>query len=322
MADGTGTMRIAVTGSSGRLGSAVAAAVRAQPAWIALPWGRAELDLDDPSGVGAALDRDRPDVVVHCAAWTDVDGCAREPDLAERRNGGATGALATACARRGIGLAAVSTNEVFDGARTDGLGYRPTDPTNPANPYGRSKRLGEELAEAAFEAPSSGARNATAPSLWIVRTSWLFGPPGGDFPQKILAAARAAAAEGRPMRLVADEIGSPTSTTDLAAGILDLVATPASAGICHVVNAGHVSRAGWARRVLALAGVDVTTEDVSMDTWTRASTPPRWGVLEPTPLPTLGRLPAWDEALEADLARRGPIAAEGRRATPPAGAAT
>ena len=295
-------MRIAVTGWTGRLGRAVlrAAAAGGSPAsgWTAVGWTRAELDLDEPSadGLAAALDRDRPDVVVHCAAWTDVDGCAREPEVAERRNGRATGALATACAAQGIGLLAVSTNEVFDGRRTDGRGYTPADATAPSNPYGRSKRLGEELAAAAFD--------GVAAPLWIARTAWLYGPPGNDFPDKIARAARAARAAGQALKLVADEVGNPTACGDLADAILDLVGHPASAGIHHVVNAGRASRAEWGRAVLAELGIDVATEDVPLSTWPRPSQPPDWGVLEPTPLPTIGRLRPWQEALHAELRLR------------------
>ena len=121
-------MRVAVTGATGRLGSALIAALADAPFTGPagpIAWTRADFDLDQPSEVGRLLDRDRPEVVVHCAAWTDVDGCARDPDLAIRRNAIATGELAVACAERGLDLLVVSTNEVFDGARTDGLPYAP-----------------------------------------------------------------------------------------------------------------------------------------------------------------------------------------------------
>jgi dTDP-4-dehydrorhamnose reductase len=289
-------VKVAVTGATGRLGQAVVEAIKARPAWLAIPWTRETFDLDEPSGAAAGIARDRPDAVIHCAAWTDVDGCAREPDLAARRNGLAVGELAGACGRSGTDLVAVSTNEVFDGRRTDGRAYAPGDPTAPPNPYGRSKRLGEELAIAAM-AGSAGR-------LLIVRTAWLFGPPGTDFPTKILRAAQRAVAAGEPLKLVADEVGSPSYAADVAAGIADLLADRASAGIQHVVNTGQASRAEWARALLDLAGVRVSTEDVSADLWPRASTPPRWGVLEPTRLPTIGRLRPWQAAVAEDAADR------------------
>ncbi len=148
-------MRVAVTGSTGRLGSALVSALGEAPFTGPrgpLAWTRPDLDLDAPDGVAEALDRDKPEVVVHAAAWTDVDGCAREPDLAQRRNGDATGVLAAACAARGVELLIVSTNEVFAGDREDRAGYAPTDPTAPPNAYGRSKLAGERAATEAFEA--------------------------------------------------------------------------------------------------------------------------------------------------------------------------
>lgn len=299
------TVRVAVTGATGRLGSATLEALRARPDTVVIGWTRADYDLDAPASLLTSLERDRPVVVVHCAAWTDVDGCARQPALAEQRNGIATGALADACAERGIDLVAVSTNEVFDGRRTDRQAYRITDETAPGNPYGRSKLLGETLARDAFAA-------RRGPRLWIVRTAWLFGGSGRDFPSKIADAAEKALAAGQALRVVADEVGNPTLARDLASGIVDLIGEPGSAGVHHVVNDGFCSRADWARRVLRDAGIDIPTEDVPADTWTRDSDPPRWGVLEPTALPTLGRLRRWEPALDEELRRRrGVIAVPG-----------
>ena len=290
-------MRVAVTGATGRLGRALLELARRQQWSTVIGWERRDFDLDAPQGVRSRLDRDRPDVVIHCAAWTDVDGCAREPGLAELRNGLATGVLAAACAERGVGLLAVSTNEVFDGRRTDEGAYRTTDPTSPANPYGHSKLAGETAAREAYA-------SSDAP-LWVVRTAWLFGAPGRDFPTKIAEAAGRARATGEPLRLVADEVGNPTLAADLASAILDLIGDPRSTGLHHVVNDGRASRAAWARRVLAELRIDVPTEDVPLSTWQRASQPPQWGVLEPTLLPSLGRLRSWEAALSADLQHRG-----------------
>jgi dTDP-4-dehydrorhamnose reductase len=310
-------VRVAVTGAGGRLGRAVVAALEdaafAGP-FGPLAWGRSAFDLDAPDGVGGLIDRDRPEVVVHCAAWTDVDGCARDPDLANARNGKATGLLAAECARRGLDLVLISTNEVFDGQRTDRRPYRPDDMTNPPNPYGASKLAGEHAALDAFNADNVDG------ALGIVRTSWLFGPPGSDFPAKILAAAERAAAAGEPLRVVADEYGSPTFTADLAEAIVELIGERSVDGVHHIVNAGVASRADWAREVLVQAkrlapgrGIDVATEDVPAATWQRASSPPRWGVLEPTPLPSGEGLRSWQlalaEYLPALLRRRSPAAA-------------
>jgi dTDP-4-dehydrorhamnose reductase len=297
-------VRVAVTGAGGRLGRALIAALE-EAAFVGpsgpLAWGRESFDLDAPERITAVLDRDRPEAVVHAAAWTDVDGCAREPELAMSRNGTATGVLAEACAGRGVDLIVVSTNEVFDGRRSDGRGYATTDPANPINAYGASKLAGERAALAAYgpDGQDAGARGTgvSAAALGIVRTAWLFGPPGNDFPAKILAAAERATAAAEPLRLVADEIGSPTYSVDLAEAIAELIGGAAIHGVHHLVNGGAVSRAGWARELLRQARVDVATEDVPASTWSRVSTPPAWAVLEPTPLPGNEPMRPWQAAL-------------------------
>jgi dTDP-4-dehydrorhamnose reductase len=290
-------MRVAVTGASGRLGQALVAALADAPFTGPagpVPWDRSAFDLDTPGRAGALLDRDRPEVVVHAAAWSDVDGCALEPELALRRNGEATGVLAAACAERGIDLVAISTNEVFDGRRLDGHGYGPSDQPAPGNPYGLSKLDGERRAQAAFDC-------GTGASLGIVRTAWLFGTPGRDFPSRILNAARRAAAAGEPLRVVSDEWGTPTYMVDCSEAIVDLLAADAVAGIHHVVNGPFAARADWARYVVARAGLDVEIVNVPLASWERPSSPPRWGVLAATPLPSGEPLRAWPDAM-ADYA--------------------
>lgn len=290
-------MRVAVTGASGRLGRALVMALEEAPfpgPGGPIAWDRTAFDLDAPERVGSLLDRERPEVVVHTAAWSDVDGCALDPVTAMRRNGAATGILAEACAQRGIDFAAISTNEVFDGSRTDGLGYEPDDPPTPGNPYGASKLEGERLAAAAFQGSPLGR-------LGIIRTAWLFGSPGRDFPSRILEAAAKARTSGQPLRAVADEWGTPTYVHDLAEAIVDLLAADLIAGVHHVVNSGIASRADWARDVLTRSGADVAIEAVRSTTWQRPSKPPTWGVLAPTALPSGEPLRDWRDAM-ADYA--------------------
>lgn len=295
-------MRVAVTGSGGRLGRAVVAQLATAFTEAPLAWDLPDHDLDDPSSAERLLAAHRPDIVVHCAAWTDVDGCARDPQVAMRRNGEATGELAEACRRHRARMLAISTNEVFDGRRTDGYGYRPEDEPNPINPYGASKLAGEEAARRAFaDAPAA---------LTIVRTAWLFGPGAADFPTKILEAARRAVAGGEPLRAVADEWGNPTYVEDLAGAIVELVER-GPGGTYHVVNGLFARRSDWARYVVGRAGLELDVVDVPASTWQRPSTPPLWGVLEPTPLPSGRVLRVWPDA----MAEYAPLLLETRSST-------
>jgi dTDP-4-dehydrorhamnose reductase len=297
-------MRVAVTGAGGRLGRALVAALEDAPFTGPLgpiAWDLPDHDLDDPASPERLVRRDRPDAVVHTAAWTDVDGCAGDPALALRRNGDAVGDLAAACVRAGADLVYISTNEVFDGGRTDGRGYGPGDEPRPINPYGASKRAGEVAAQEAFlrggGVVAAGAGTAQAgPQLAIVRTAWLYGPPGNDFPSKILAAADRAASAGEPLRVVGDEVGSPTFAADLAEAIVELLGAGSYAGVHHVVNAGAVSRASWARAALAAARVPVEIREVPLASWPRPSRVPAWAVLAPTPLPSGEPLRPWEAA--------------------------
>lgn len=277
--------RVAVTGAGGRLGRAVLTAL-AEAGHAALPWRRPAYDLDG-SDPALLVERDRPELVIHTAAWTDVDGAARDPETAQRRNATAIGQLAAACAADGVGLVVVSTNEVFDGTRADGHGYREDDATAAANPYGASKLAGEHAARAAF-----GQR----PGLWIVRTAWLYGPPGNDFPTKIIAASDRDPDAALPV--VADETGSPTFTVDLARAVVALV-DATDGGTYHVVNSGHATRYEWAAAVLERCRPGRRLRPISQRDFVRASTPPAWGVLDTSRAAGAGiTLRDWRDALE------------------------
>ncbi|MGZ6259793.1 MAG: SDR family oxidoreductase [Candidatus Limnocylindrales bacterium] len=284
---------VAVTGPTGRLGQAVLAAL-AQRAAPAVAWGRPDYDLDDPEAAARLVARDRPATVIHCAAWTDVDGCAREPELAMRRNARAVRELAEASAAAGARLVLVSTNEVFDGARRDGRGYREGDAAEPGNAYGASKLAGERAAVVAY------GRAGLTSRLWVVRTAWLYGPPGNDFPAKILTAA-ARLPPGEALPVVSDEIGSPTYAPDLAMALAELLER-AGGGLYHLVNAGLASREAWASAVLARCAPGRPTRPIPQADYPRPSSPPRWGVLDATRAADLGvALRPWPDALAAYL---------------------
>jgi dTDP-4-dehydrorhamnose reductase len=270
--------RVAVSGAGGRLGSALVEKLRAAGTEVAA-WQRLDYDLDLPDSAARALERDHPRLVYHAAAWTDVEGCARDPELAMRRNAVATSELARACAGAGASFVYVSTNEVFNGQRSDGRGYAEDDDVDPPNAYGQSKLQGERAAIAAFARSTGGG-------LWIVRSSWIFGPPGNDFPARIIAAADRQPDPPR-LEVVDDEIGRPTFTLDLAAAIVRLTAT-APPGIYHLANEGSASRHEWAREILRRCRPEVTVDAIHLADYVRASNPPRWGVLDTARATALG----------------------------------
>ena len=261
--------------------------------WVALT--RADYDLDDDTSAERLMERYRPDAVVHCAAWTDVDECAREPELAMRRNGAAAGELAAACAAAEARLVFISTNEVFDGERSDGVGYVESDAPKPINAYGRSKLAGERAVTQAYAA--AGREE----DLAIVRTAWLFGPPGNDFPSKVISAADRLPAD-EPLTVVADEVGSPTYALDLGAAVAQLALGEAAHGIYHLVNSGRASRHDVAICALEHCRPERRTVAISRAEFERASQPPAWAVLATERRPeSAPPLRPWQEALAAYL---------------------
>jgi dTDP-4-dehydrorhamnose reductase len=194
-------VKFLITGGKGRLGSSLAALLTANGHEVGV-YDLDEIDVTEFPAVRDLLHAQPPNWVLHCAAWTDVDGCAREPERAVVVNGCGAGNVAAAAYEVGAGVLYVSSNEVFDGKR-GGAPYYEYDTPNPVNPYGYSKYVGEQ---------ETARLN---PRHMIVRTSWLFAHGGKNFTQSIINAARA----GKELRVVVDEVAHPTYTNDLAAGI-------------------------------------------------------------------------------------------------------
>jgi dTDP-4-dehydrorhamnose reductase len=271
--------RIAITGAGGQLGRQLIHALSNGEREV-LALTHANFDITSSESRRAVVDW-RPDVVVNAAAWTDVDGCARDPQRAMMVNAAGPAALAEAITAHGARFIQVSTNEVFDGA--DRRAYAPHDAPRPINPYGASKLAAERAVLAAD------------PRHQVVRTAWLFGPGGTNFVTKILAAARGAAERGDRLRVVQDEVGNPTWTPALAEAIADVVAAEDGPQILHAVGTPPASRLAWAECVVRSAGLEVGIDPVSLADFARASTPPPHAVLEPSPgLPEID----WRDATE------------------------
>ncbi len=286
--------RVLITGGQGQVGRALARLLGRTPHEAP---GPRELDVTESGTVDAAIGRFAPDVVVHAAALTDTARCEREPELAHRVNAAGAENVARACAAAGARLVAISTNEVFDGERR--APYGEDDATHPLNAYGESKAAGERLVAAAH------------PGAMIVRTSWVYGAGGANFVAKALAAARS----GGPLRMVTDEVASPTCADDLAAAILALVNARAAGGVYHLANDGEASRHEWACEILRLAGigarVDATTTAELRAAGYAGPRKPPYSALANERARALGvTLRPWREALAAYL-QRTRVAADG-----------
>jgi dTDP-4-dehydrorhamnose reductase len=255
-------MRVLITGAGGMLGIDVrAAALGAGHEVVALP--RADLDITDRAAVDTAVNAAAPQVVINCAAFTAVDVAEGEGrDAAHLINGVGAGHLAAAAAARGAWLVHVSSDYVFDGAKTSGP-YLESDGTAPQSVYGRSKLEGE--VEVALAAPISHT---------IVRSSWLFGNHGACFPATILRLA----AERDSLLVVDDQRGSPTFTPDLATALL-AVASQQLLGTVHVAGAGECTWFEFACETVTAAGLRAIVSPCKTAQFPRPAPRPAYSVL-------------------------------------------
>ena len=229
-------MKVVVTGANGQLGTDVVQSWTAAGDTV-LGLGHHGLDITDRRAVMHLLTRERPDVVVNCAAWTAVDACESDPERARQANADAVGYLVEGCAATEARLVQISTDYVFDGTKAGP--YVESDATNPTSVYGQSKLAGEAAAL------SLGDRAA------VVRTSWVCGEHGGNMVKTIL---RLAAIQPQ-LAFVADQVGHPTFTADLAP-LLRRIAAAELNGVVHATNQGAVSWFEFAQAVVAASGRD------------------------------------------------------------------
>jgi dTDP-4-dehydrorhamnose reductase len=278
-------MRFAITGAAGMLGQDLLAAAKAA-GHDAAAFPRAELDIVDADAVGHALTAARADVVVNCAAWTDVDGAERSPDQALAVNGTGAGNVARAAAAAGAWTIHVSSDYVFDGAKRSP--YVESDRVRPLSSYGRSKLAGERaVAEAA-------PGNHT-----IVRSSWLFGAAGRCFPATILRLA----GERDQLNVVDDQVGCPTFTGHLARALVDIGAgIRRPLGIVHVAGGGSCSWFEFAQEIVARFGVSCEVRPCSTAEMPRPATRPAYSVLRSERGGEAPVLPEWRQGLSEYLA--------------------
>jgi len=247
-------LRILLTGRNGQVGWELQGALAPLGAVTAL--GRAELDLRDAGRIRDAVRTAKPDVIVNAAAYTAVDKAEAERDLAFAVNAAAPGILAEEAKRAGALLVHYSTDYVFDG--TKGSPYTEADPTSPINVYGESKLAGEKAIQ------GSDCR------FLIIRTSWVYGPRGSNFMLTMLRLAR----ERPELRVVDDQIGAPTSSLAIARATAQLL-RPGAGGLYHLSAAGEVTWCGFARAILARAGIATPVRAIRTEDYPTPARRPR-----------------------------------------------
>lgn len=274
-------MRVLVTGASGQLGRAAVACVEARGHEV-IAASHSELAVEEPMAAQSLMLEQQPQFVLHCGAWTNVDGCEEDPARADAVNGTGTRMVAEACQAVGAGLVYVSTDFVFDGSATEP--YPVDAPTAPLSAYGKSKLLGEQAVMALQQ-----------PNFYVVRTSWVFGPGGKNFPRAILNRAL----EGNPLTVVDDQVGSPTYTHHLAEAMLDMAEQTPEPGIYHASNEGVISWHQFACDLVEAAGLKVPVDRMSSAELKRPAPRPSWSALDCSRLATVrGRpLPNYKDAI-------------------------
>ena len=278
-------MKILVTGATGQLGHDVCG-ILSQRGIEHIGVSSADFDITSKESTQAFLENYQPDAVIHCAAYTKVDLAEDEAERCMRVNAEGTRNIALACRELGAKLVYLSTDYVFPGT-----GERPwetDDATGPLNVYGKSKLAGEEAVKELVE------------KHFIVRTSWVIGEHGNNFVKTMLRLAET----HDVLRVVDDQIGSPTFTADLAPLLCRMIETE-KYGVYHATNEGFCSWAELAETVFRIAGKDVAVEHVSTEEYGAKALRPKNSRLSKRSLDEGGfaRLPGWEESLSRLIER-------------------
>ena len=278
-------MKILILGARGMLGNELAKAFSDGAKYETILWDREELDITDQETVDEKIKDIRPEVIINSAAYTAVDKAEGEEKLVYDINAYAVGYLASVAKDTGALLVHFSTDYVFDGENH--LGYKEEYPIkNPATIYGKSKKLAEKLIE------------DINPRHFIIRTQWLFGSSGKNFIETMLGLA----GQGKELKVVNDQFGSPTYAKDLAGKVREMIEENRSSGIYHVTNSETCSWYDFALEIFALANLHPVIRPVKSEEFAAAAKRPTYSMLINTKLPPLR---SWQDALRAYLIERG-----------------
>jgi dTDP-4-dehydrorhamnose reductase len=280
-------MKVTIFGATGLLGKALMREWRDDHV---TGLSSKDVDIRDPQQVGKSVESPRPDWIVLAAAYTDVDGCETNHELAFAVNRDGAANVAQAAKQHDSRLLFLSTDYVFDGRKT--TPYEVDDPRAPQSVYGRSKAGAEVQIENIL------------PGSCIVRTSWLFGTGGKCFPDTILKLASTRS----DIDVVDDQRGSPTYAIDLARGVIQLCRKGAE-GIVHVTNRGECTWFEFAQAIVSAAGLKTIIRPTTTDKFPRPAKRPKYSVLSASSLDRYGvRMPDWQDALRRYLVERSSVA--------------
>lgn len=271
---------IVLFGGNGMLGQALQQALSGHTLHVLT---HRKVDITDAVAVDQALHSIQPDYLINAAAYTKVDDCETQQDLAMRSNGLAPGNLAVVAKQHGCTLIHFSTDYIFSGTKPEG--YQESDiPDQPVNYYGRTKLAGEQAIM------QSGLQQ-----FYIIRTAWLYGSHGTNFVDTMLNLAKT-----KPqLKVVNDQYGSPTYTVDLAAATLQFIDQVIPYGVYHLTNTGSCTWYAFAKAIFQQANLSITVEPCTSDAFPRPAKRPTYSMLVNT---KLAPLRSWQEALAAYVA--------------------
>jgi len=282
-------MRVMLIGAEGQLGSDLRKVLQAE---TLIPLSHADIEITDADAVRQAFERHRPDVVINTAAFHRVDDCETQMERAFQVNAFAVRGLAQECRRSGAVLVHFSTDYVFAGEKREP--YVETDRPSPLSVYGASKLAGEYLVAAALE------------RHFVIRTCGLYGlggsrSKGGNFPETMLRLA----AQAKPIRVVSDQVVTPTYTADLARTVSQLIRTEAY-GLYHITSGGSCTWFEFAQRIFELAGVSADLTPVTAEAFGAPARRPAYSVLQNHRLEKLGLddVPVWEDGLRRYFVER------------------
>lgn len=275
-------IKILITGAKGQLGIDIVRFLSDYHQVIGI--GKEMLDITNYIEIAYSIGRLSPDIIINCAGYTDVDGCEKDINLAYKVNTVGANNLAIAAVNTNTVLVHISTDYIFDGNKK--RPYIETDKSNPLNIYGKSKLLAEQLI------------NDICPRHYIIRTSWLYGPYGNNFVKKILRAA----ANKQTLKVVNDQIGSPTYTKDLIKAINLLINTNVY-GTYHISNRGSCSRYDFAKKIIEYTKKYIEVLPISTKQLNNPVNRPKYSVLDNYKVESYLRYysPHWEHALREFL---------------------